>query len=180
MRTATLLLAMVRSESRDHWRNVLMRKLTHPQGSSLPRMRRLVPLIVLALFLPSCAGVPDDFVPLPTAPLAATTGTTYAIAVEVLAADAPGTPSVPAMPCSLASPRCGSIAGATLLILDGMFAGQTFTVGENGRLTLTGAEGNMNIEASADGFLSQRLGVGPLGPAGSTRSLQFLLERDAR
>ena len=166
MRTATLLLAMdVRSESRDHWRNVLMRKLTHPQGSSLPRMRRLVPLIVLALFLLSC-GLPDpgNVVFGPTAPLAATTGTTYNIAVSVAAADAP----------------FGSIAGATLLILDGMFAGQTFTVGENGRLTLTGAEGNMNIEASADGFLSQRLGVGPLGPAGSTRFLQFILERDAR
>jgi len=165
MRTATLLLAMdVRSESRDHWRNVLMRKLTHPQVSSLPRMRRLVPLIVLALFLASCdIGPGDDFVPLPSAPLAATTGTTYAIAVEVRAGD--GT---------------GGIAAATLLILDGMFAGQTFTVDENGRLTLTGAEGNMNIEASADGFLSQRLGVGPLGPAGSTRSLQFILERDAR
>ena len=168
MRTATLLLAMeVRSESRDHWRNVLMRKLTHPQVLSLPRMRRLVPLIVLALFLPSCNPLGpihlDDFVPLPSAPLAATTGTTYAIAVEVRAGD--GT---------------GGIAAATLLILDGMFAGQTFTVGENGRLTLTGAEGNMNIEASADGFLSQRLGVGPLGPAGSTRSLQFILERDAR
>ena len=164
MRTATLLLAMdVRSESRDHWRNVLMRKLTHPQVSSLPRMRRLVPLIVLGLFLPSCfPGDPGSALPLPTAPLAATTGTTYNIAVSVLAADAPG----------------GSIAGATLLILDGMFAGQTFTVDENGRLTLTGAEGNMNIEASADGFLSQRLGVGPT--AVDTRSLQFLLERDAR
>ena len=162
MRTATLLLAMVRSESRDHWRNVLMRKLTHPQVLSLPRMRRLVPLIVLALFLPSCVPDPGNVVFGPTAPLAATTGTTYAITVEVLAADAPG----------------GSIAGATLLILDGMFAGQTFTVGENGRLTLTGAEGNMNIEASADGFLSQRLGVGPT--AVDTRSLQFILERDAR
>ena len=167
MRTATLLLAMdVRSESRDHWRNVLMRKLTHPQVLSLPRMRRLVPLIVLALFLPSCPDFSiDDFVLGPTASLGATTGTTYTIAVSVLAGD--GT---------------GFIAGATLLILDGMFAGQTFTVDENGRLTLTGAEGNMNIEASADGFLSQRLGIGPTAASTQLRvhPLRFTLERDAR
>jgi len=125
-------------------------------------MRRLVPLIVLALFLPSCVPNIGNVVPGgPTAPLAATTGTTYTIAVSVLAGD--GT---------------GFIAGATLLILDGMFAGQTFTVDENGTLTLTGAEGNMNIEASADGFLSQRLGIGPT--AVDTRSLRFTLEHDAR
>jgi hypothetical protein len=71
------------------------------------------------------------------------------------------------------------IGAATITILDGQFAGQMFSVDANGGITITGARGDMNIEASAAGFRSGRLGVGPPSISGGTQIVNFVLERTA-
>lgn len=72
--------------------------------------------------------------------------------------------------------RGGGVAGATIEILDGQFAGQTFTVGADGTTTLTGAQGNMNLEARSAGCASVRGGVGPPATSGATQSVTFTLQ----
>jgi hypothetical protein len=114
-------------------------------------MRRLSLLLVLALFLPAC-GQSNT----PTAP----TVVTYNIAILVSAADG-----------------SGGISAAGLLALDGLFAGQTYTTNDDGEFTLANAQGNMNFEATAAGFLSQRKGVGPPSTPAGTQQLTLNLER---
>ncbi len=98
-----------------------------------------VAVLMLAL-LPSCNG--DS----PTAPAPAPnpTPTTYTINATVQDA----TSGI-------------GIALAGIRVVDGQFAGQAFTVGENGTIAISNAQGNMNLEATATGYLSARGGVGP-------------------
>lgn len=65
---------------------------------------------------------------------------------------------------------------ASVLIVDGQSAGQTFTTDGNGRITLTGAQGNMNVEASSPGCASARGGVGPPATSGATQPLTITIQ----
>lgn len=69
------------------------------------------------------------------------------------------------------------IAAARVTVLDGQFAGSGYTVADNGTLTLTGAQGNMNMEATHTGYRKARAGVGPCGSPGCTSNISFDLQR---
>lgn len=69
------------------------------------------------------------------------------------------------------------IAAAQVVVLDGQFAGSTHTVSDSGTITLTGGEGNMNLEATHTGYRSARGGVGSCGSTGCTAALDFALRR---
>jgi len=69
------------------------------------------------------------------------------------------------------------LAAAVLRILDGPSEGVTIIVGEDGTTTLTGAQGNMNIEATHTGYASARAGVGPPATPGGTSTVSFSLTR---
>jgi hypothetical protein len=69
------------------------------------------------------------------------------------------------------------LAAAEVVVLDGRFAGSTHTVGEDGTITLTGAQGNLNMEAAHTGYRKARNGVGPCGSTGCTATIDFALQR---
>jgi hypothetical protein len=69
------------------------------------------------------------------------------------------------------------IAAAEVVVLDGQFAGSTHTVGEDGTITLTGAQGNLNMEATHTGYRKARDGVGPCASSGCTATISFALDR---
>lgn len=118
------------------------------------KWRAVAVVALLVLALPACNDSPSSPTPPPPPP----GPIAYNIAVTVL------------------SPSGQGIAGAMLEIVQGQGTGQTFTCGGDGRITLTGAEGNLRIEATATGFRSQRLNVGPPATAGATQPLTFNLE----
>ncbi len=89
-------------------------------------------------------------------------GTTYDIAVSVDAAD-----------------KFGGIPGAGLLVQDGYLAGRTYTTGDDGKVTLTDAQGYFHIKATAAGFRSQSKSIGPPSTPGATQPLAFRLERQS-
>lgn len=122
-------------------------------------MRSKLVVAVLALAVVVACDGDSPTAPNPPSPPPAPDPVTYDIQVRVETADGIGIP------------------GATLEVLDGMFAGQTFTVGGSGNVLLTDAEGTMNIEARAPGFANRRLGVGPPAMSGGTQSLTFQLPR---
>ncbi len=70
------------------------------------------------------------------------------------------------------------VAAAQVVVLDGQFTGSTHTVADDGTLTLTGAQGNMNMEATHTGYQSVRSGVGPCTSTGCTANISFSLARD--
>lgn len=70
------------------------------------------------------------------------------------------------------------VAAAQVVVLDGQFQGSTHTVGDDGTITLTGAQGNMNMEATHTGYRSARNGVGPCGSSGCTATINLALARD--
>lgn len=103
--------------------------------------------------------------------------------------DSPTAPNPPSQPPPSPAPITYDIAvavrsaesgngidAATILILDGAFANQSFTTADDGMITLTGAQGNMNVEASHADFFAQRKGVGPPASSGGTQMLTFDLE----
>lgn len=69
------------------------------------------------------------------------------------------------------------IAAAQVVVLDGQFTGSTHAVAEDGTVTLTGAQGNMNMEATHTGYRSSRNGVGPCATTGCTSTISFALQR---
>lgn len=69
------------------------------------------------------------------------------------------------------------LPGAEVVVLDGQFTGSTHTVTDNGTVTLTGAQGNMNLQATHTGYRSARSGVGPCGSTGCTATIDFALRR---
>jgi hypothetical protein len=69
------------------------------------------------------------------------------------------------------------LAAAEVVVLDGQFAGSTHTVGDDGTITLTGAQGNLNMEATHTGYRKARNGVGACGSTGCTATIDFALQR---
>jgi hypothetical protein len=120
---------------------------------------RLVASLLILFIGGALAGCDDSS---PTAPTSPPPGpVTYNIAVRV--ADA----------------TSGSgVAAAQVVVLDGEFTGSTHTVADDGTLTLTGAQGNMNMEATHTGYRSDRRGVGPCSSTGCTATISFSLARD--